>query len=787
MFKSILGLEETQEIAGLNVYFNGGWIMAAVLIAAAAALLVYLYRSESRVTGARRGVMMVCQGLALLMLVTVLIEPMAQIQLVEPYRRTVLVLIDSSTSMLIEDPRTTPADVGEAAAVLGKRPLDHQVDDQNVDNVRQEIGPVSRFALTQAALSHADIDLANKLNEDYQVRFFSFGDQLRAEGGANDPVGWLKDHQVTGKTSPIGAAVEEAVARHAGQEIAGVVVISDFAWAKGRDPIQTARKLKIQGIPVYPVAVGLPKPPDVILRKVIAPEVVFKGDNVPIRVQIESHGFAGNTVELILEIDGESTVSQQIELENGLQFAELKFVPKRESGSVQLDVSVSTLTGETSEENNSTSHAVQIIDEKIKVLYIEGLPRWEYRYLRWVLLRDPRLEVTFLMTKGDPALAASSPRHLARFPQVAKDAFKYDLIILGDVPATFFNDTQMELMEDLVKSRAGSLLMVAGPMSAPGSYGETPIAEMLPVKLGNGQWDSLNVGPVVTAAGRESSVTTLSPSPETNDRIWANIRPMYLPRLDGAKPGATILLSTPKEAEQIRDYPLVAWQRYGTGKSMFVATEDLWRMRLEVGDRYHAKFWGQAIQFLTLSRLLGKNKQITIETDRRTYSAGEQVQVFANVLTQSFEPVIQESYSVILDVAGVSDSAAEMRLEPVPNSPGLYSGIHLAGEDGTYQLRTLPPDAEVSNRVDFVVKTVPLEDRETAAQVDVARQIAKQSGGESLRLAELGSLPEKLGSEEPLSKEVRMHIDLWDKPVLFVLFVLFAGVEWFFRRRENLV
>ena len=142
---------------------------------------------------------------------------------------------------------------------------------------------------------------------------------------------------------------------------------------------------------------------------------------------------------------------------------------------------------------------------------------------------------------------------------------------------------------------------------------------------------------------------------------------------------------------------------------------------------------------------------------------------------------------MILDVAGVSDSAAEMRLEPVPNSPGLYSGIHLAGEDGTYQLRTLPPDAEVSNRVDFVVKTVPLEDRETAAQVDVARQIAKQSGGESLRLAELGSLPEKLGSEEPLSKEVRMQIDLWDKPVLFVLFVLFAGVEWFFRRRENLV
>ncbi|MEK6235712.1 MAG: hypothetical protein N2C14_13470 [Planctomycetales bacterium] len=404
-----------------------------------------------------------------------------------------------------------------------------------------------------------------------------------------------------------------------------------------------------------------------------------------------------------------------------------------------------------------------------------------------MLLRDPRLEVTFLMTQGDPALAATSPQHLAQFPRVAKDAFKYDLIILGDVPASYFNAAQMELMTNLVKSHGGSLLMVAGPMAAPATYAETSIAELLPVKLGGGQWDSFRDGPVVTAAGRESSVTTLSSLSETNDRIWAKVRPMYLPRLEGAKPGATVLLTKPKESEQIRDYPLIAWQRYGNGKSMFVATEDLWRMRLEVGDRYHARFWGQAVQFLTLSRLLGKNKQISLETDRRSYSAGEQIQIFANVLTQAFEPVIESSYTVILERKDSVAAAAEMELTPVPDSPGLYSGTHLASEDGDYQLRTRPRDAEVSNQVDFEVATIPLEDRETGMQADVVRQIAEQSGGKRLNLLSLNELTKELGENKELSRPARMQIELWDKPILFILLVMFAGTEWYMRRRENLV
>ncbi len=790
MLKWLLGIDSTENVTGIDVFFRGGWILALLLIAAAVSIAVYLYRSEERLSRRRRVIMSVCQGLALLMLIIVILEPVADVRFVKPSRRTVLVLLDTSRSMGIEDQRATAEEVSAAAKALGKIPLDQPLADSNVENVRRQLGPVSRIDLARAALEHPEIQLFDKLSEKYQVRFFSFDDQLRPEGGADKPIEWLKTRKADGETSQVGSAIEEAVARYAGQPIAGVVVISDFAWVKGQDPIRAARQLKDRGIPVYPVSVGLPAPPDVHLQRVIAPEVVFKGDRVPLRIQIDSHGYEDRSVNLALTIDGQPATTQEVVLKGGVQFEELMFIPENESGSVALEVAVTAIAGETTTANNSLPHKVRIIDEKIKVLYVEGMPRWEYRYLRWVLLRDPRLEVTFLMTQGDPALDDASPRHVARFPQDAKDALKFDLIILGDVPASYFNAGQMDLIDDLVKKSGGSLLMVAGPMAAPATYRDTLIETILPVNLGSGQWETVtsDVYPVVTPDGRESAVTSLSLQAETNERIWSHVRPMHaLPQLGGAKSGATVLLSLPKAAEQIQDYPLVAWQRYGNGKSMFVATEDLWRMRLEVGDLYHARFWGQAIQFLTLSRLLGQNKQITVETERATYSAGEQVVVYANVLTESFEPVLQSSYPVVLERKDSPDSAAELELTPVPDSPGLYSGVHLAAEDGTYLLRTKPQDAEISNRVEFEVATVPLEDRVTAMQEDVVQQIAKLHGGKPLQLTDLATLPGEFGEEEELFAEVRMERDLWDAPLLFLLLVGFAGTEWYLRRRDNLV
>ena len=532
-------------------------------------------------------------------------------------------------------------------------------------------------------------------------------------------------------------------------------------------------------------------PPDIHVRKIIGPDVVFKGDRVPLRAQIESKGYNDRTVDITLKIDGTDQPAQQVKLKDGVQFVELIFVPDQESGTVELEVSAAPFNDETTDKNNSSTHSVRILDEKIKVLYVEGIPRWEFRYLRWVLLRDPRLDVKFLMTQGDPALAGSSPRHIGTLPTNKEDLFKYDLIILGDVPSGYFSNEQIELMDELVKERGGSLMMLAGPIAAPTSYKDTIIADVLPVKIGAGSWNPVVNGthPTVTPAGRLSQSTSLSLSDDTTDRIWQKVNRMHqLPPLDGAKSGATILLSHSGSPEGFDQYPLVAWHRYGTGKSLFVGTEDLWRMRLEVGDRYHARFWSQTIQFLTLSRLLGQNKQITIETDRSSFSEGDTVQIYANVLTESFEPVTDiDQYTVLIEPKGSPDSSAEIQLSPVAGTDGLFSGSYVAGKDGFYVLKASPSDENRANSQEFEVATVNPEDRETGARPDLGKQIANISGGKNINQREIQDFIESFSDEKPRESEVVIIEELWDKEILFLLVLLFAGTEWFFRRRENLV
>ena len=797
MLKKLLGLDSSQEIDQWELAFRGGPLLGILLIVAAITFAVFLYRREQLVTPKRRITMIVLQTAVLLLLILVLMQPYAKIRTSKESKRSMIVMLDTSRSMAIEDPRTAATDVEEAAKTLGKMKLNAPaLGSDDARGMKEQLGSTRRIDLARAALANEDMNLLDQLEESYDLRFFTFDSQLRSEDPRATTIPPAEDDSqpaalpvAEGISSQIGNAIEDAVDRFSGQPLAGAMVISDFAWVEGKDPVNVARRLKERRVPLYTVPVGLPAPPDINVRGVIAPEVVFKGDRVPLRVKIESRGFAGKAVQLSFRVNEDEKESKQVTLKNGVQFEEFMFIPEAESGTLELSFEIKLQEGEITEVNNATSHRVRILDEKIKVLYVEGMPRWEFRYLRWVLLRDPRLQVQFLMTQGDPALAASSPLHIGRFPEDPKVALQYDLIILGDVSSSYFNTAQTQLIEKLVRERGGSLLMLAGSQGAPSTYRDTPIGDLLPINIGTGGtfYPGNNVSPEVTAEGQKSLATSLSLSPDVSARIWRSVNYMELPNLAGAKSGATVLLRLPKANDAEADYPLVAWHRYGTGKSLFVATEDLWRMRLEVGDRFHARFWGQTIQFLTLSRLLGANKQISIETDSNSYSSGDQIRIFANRLTESFEPVDEESYEVVLEEKDNPDSSTIIEMTAVEDTPGLYAGSYLASKDGNYEIKAQLQDADKSNTAEFSVRTVDLEDQETAMQPEVARQAAEISGGRQLSLAGLGDFPGTLPEETLIANTVKIERELWDTPLWFILIAVLAGAEWFLRRKDNLV
>jgi hypothetical protein len=259
-----------------------------------------------------------------------------------------------------------------------------------------------------------------------------------------------------------------------------------------------------------------------------------------------------------------------------------------------------------------------------------------------------------------------------------------------------------------------------------------------------------------------------------------------LPALEGAKPAATVLLELSDSGRRRAGYPVLAWQRYGSGKAMFAATDQLWRLRFKRGDEYHARFWGQAIQFLTLSRLLGENKRIRIETDQPKYRTGERVQVFANVLNEAYEPVKTPGFAVKVKKL---DSAAEpklVELEAVPDTPGLYQGFYTPEEGGRFQIGPAAGDEGVANKPTFDVTAVPLEQLQPAMQKELLTKLAEVSGGKCFTIAELPDLPKRIAGE-PRTTVIRQEKELFDLPAMLGVVLVLAGTEWLVRRRSNLV
>jgi hypothetical protein len=219
---------------------------------------------------------------------------------------------------------------------------------------------------------------------------------------------------------------------------------------------------------------------------------------------------------------------------------------------------------------------------------------------------------------------------------------------------------------------------------------------------------------------------------------------------------------------------------------MFVASDRLWYLRLEVGDAHHARFWGQSIQFLAMSRLLGQNKRISLQTERPRYNPGEPIRIYANVLSDSYEPVKKESHTVVIGRSDDTGSAEPVVLVPDPATPGLYFGTHVAGKEGAYLLRGQDGETEITGTVGISVADDPLEDRDTAAKPKIAEAIAKASGGSVVAPGELAALIDNLAAPET-SRVMSREMELWDTPLLYLPLVFLLGLEWYLRRRENLL
>jgi hypothetical protein len=656
---------------------------------------------------------------------------------------------------------------------------------------RQAIAAASRLDLATSLLSRSAQPVFESIGKGVDVSYHVFGNNTRMISDDNELSSKKLDELSAAENGTDIAAALQSVAQSAGAFPAGIVLLSDGIDSGSSLRFESVlQDLGARGIPVYTVPIGLAAPDDVSIRNIVMQEVAYSGDRVPVRVQLQSKGYEKRTARLSVLLNDRRVFSRVVRFDGGVQFEEIDFrVDVHEKGAVQIDVVVEPFDDETSIENNQISRSIRVVNEKVNVLYIEGNARWEYRYLRAILKRDPRINATFIASNVGPEVARNSPEHIERFPDNREAAFQYDLVILGDVDAAFFSDEELGLLEELIRDRGASLLMLCGPMHSPASYAGTRVQTMLPVRFdADTGWEKIaeSVYPVLTPEGRSSLVMTLENETELNDRIWSRMAPMdHLPPLLSAKLGATVLAVLSDSTARDQGYPLVAWQRYGTGKCMSIASDRLWRLRYKTGDKYHWRVWSQCIQFMTLSRLMGEHKRIRLETDRSVYAVDAQCRLYAHVLDDSFEPVVQPVFEAY--VAGIDGRQVKqlVSLRPDKSQPGLYEGYFAPPGPGRYRLEANENDQRISNTTEFQVADANRELADTNMDLENLERIAKLTGGERLTMKEFKKLASLVNTER-VTTEVHSERSLWDNGWVALLLIGLVGVEWIQRRRHDL-
>jgi uncharacterized membrane protein len=470
---------------------------------------------------------------------------------------------------------------------------------------------------------------------------------------------------------------------------------------------------------------------------------------------------------------------------------ELFFVPAGEAGAKSLTFSITPLAGEENLANNSLSRPLLVKDAKRSILYVEGEPRWEYKFIRRAEDQDPTVQVISMLRTSENKIyrqGINDPAELSEgFPVRPEDLFKYAGIIIGSVDADYFTPLQRELMREYVDRRGGGILFLGGRSSlSDGGWSASGLNDVMPTFLPSGNHNfHRNAATVeLTRAGADSPITRLLDDPEKNVERWKKLTYLADYQDPGTpKPGATVLADL-KSGH--RTFPLLITQSYGHGRSAILATGGTWRWQMSeaLGDPSHDMFWQQLLRWLVAD----SPGPVTAATPTRLLSDEGHIQLTAQVNDRQFQP--STDAHVTAHIIGPQDSNAFIDLTPSQDTPGQFQADWTADRPGTYlaEITAESPDKQPlgSDVLTFQREDGIAENFHTEQNRHLLEQLAQQTGGRYWKQSDLKNLPRDISySEAGIS--VRNTDELWNMPIVFFLLLGLTAGEWLLRRKWGVI
>ena len=749
MFEFLFKYSPTVFRKGEFVFASGWpvWLLAALVLLAGGGLAWYLHRNRSWLRG-RQPVALWSLQLGTVALVLVMLwQPGCSIESLRADQNLVAVLVDTSRSMgLAEDEQTR---LEKATAALGT-------------------------------------GLIEEIRKKFQVRLYGFAGQLeRLES--------VETIAAEGNSSRIGQAVASVLRESAALPLGAVIVFTDGSDNSGNFDRRAVAEIRRRNVPVHTVGIGRTKiPGDIELADVSVSPRALPHSRLAAQVGIRHSGEGDQTTRLSVRDGSRVLASKQIALPRGQTVhTESVDFDAGEAGIRNLTFQLEPLPGETLAGNNALSRVIEVPRARRKILYVEGEPRWEYKFLRRAIRDDANVQlVTMLRTSPNKFYrqGVNTDDELAKgFPSRAEELFSYHGLVIGSIEAAFFTPAQQEAIKEFVNRRGGKLLMLGGRRGlGDGGWGASKVADVLPVRLPEGSTETFTreraqVEP--TTQGRDSLICRLHDDPAENLRQWRDLPPVAdYQRLGDLKPGAVPLLNL-VAAE--RSMPFLVLQNYGRGKSMVLASGGtwLWKMRLPHDDSRHHTFWRQLLRSL----VAGTPGPVSLTTDRTLYADNSQVKLRAEVRTKAHRPT--NSATVTATLTPELGDPLSLELHPSPDEEGIYEAELTVASPGSYRVEatahlgdtTLGSDTRHFRREDGVAENFrPEQNRE------LLEKLAEQTGGRYWTLDEVSGLPDEIRFSQAgiTSREI---MDLWDMPVLFILLLSLRAAEWLLRRRWGLV
>ncbi|MBF0198588.1 MAG: hypothetical protein HQL32_12800 [Planctomycetes bacterium] len=712
----------------------------------------------------------------------IIIDNSGSMSVIDDYNDDDLLRIASSLDLLPEGLESQDAEELVAQWTKSSNTLEKNkssISNKHRSEVREilkELKKKSRLELTKMILTPDDKSMEARLAELGKVEFFDLKDDFQKLDRQQ-----INELEANVSKSRLGSRISQIIKAYENQAASGLIIFSDGNNNSGRSLAEVAKQAQDRDLPIYAMSVGLEKEvKDIIIEEVYSPRSIFKGDFINLSLKLRRFGFEHRTLKLKLWHEQKVVLTKDIIAGQGTQHLTYFGIKALKAGINHFRVEIENLEGEALKENNFREFNVKVLQDRIKTLLVDEFPRWETRYANMMLKRDPRIDLhtVFIGSSKKGKLAVGQ----GAYPESQEALNAYHILVLGDINPRHFSQIQLESIRSFVVDRGGTLILMAGPHHMPSSFEGGALSDLLPFHYSAANKEGVNKYHLsLKEENRHDDLIQLGNSEESNLKLWQELPSLSWVSSTVHPTKATDTLVSAGDSKAA----LMSRYTSGRGRVLYLGSDSFWRWRYKAGWEYHHRFWSQILHWATQTRTSGSERLIKLMTDRTLYSPGESIIIHSRIFSQDELP-LEDATAYVELYNEKEEQLQKLQLTFLDKSGGQYQAKIHGLKAGDYSLKAKVMELQtlgIEGRCKFHVKDTP-----TSEYVDLTlnRAHLEVIGDQVLPFYQIQEVLKQMKPAQK-SEVLRSEISLWNNVYFMIFFALLLGMEWHFRKKNELV